>query len=253
VHIDLEKRVALITGGSRGIGRACARLLGEAGARIAVNYRSDRAAAEEVLLSVREAGGEAVAIQADVSDPGEAARLVESAEREWGGLDIVVNNAAIWTDGSIETLSDQNLDETLKTNLYGSFHVSRAAVASLKRSRTGGRLIFISSTAGQRGEADHGHYAASKGGQISLTKSLAVELAPHRILVNCVAPGWVETDMNDLPFAGGGRARIEAGIPLRRVGRPEEIAGVVAFLASEMAGFITGEVINVNGGAVLCG
>ncbi|HXI03537.1 MAG TPA: SDR family oxidoreductase, partial [Candidatus Saccharimonadales bacterium] len=129
----------------------------------------------------------------------------------------------------------------------------RAAVARLSQAPSAGRLIFVSSTAGQRGEARHGHYAATKGGLISLTKSLAPELAPRGILVNCVAPGWVDTDMNDAPFAGTGRAAIEATIPLRRVATPEEIAGAVLFLASDMATFVDGEIINVNGGAVLCG
>jgi 3-oxoacyl-[acyl-carrier protein] reductase len=253
VSLDLGGRVALVTGGSRGIGRACCVMLARAGARVAINYRSNEAAASEVAEMIRAARGTARALRADVADPGEAGRLVQDAARLWGRLDIVVNNAAVWTDGPIASLSDEVLTETIGINLLGAFHVTRAAVEHLKRSPSGGRLIFIASTAGQRGEAGHSHYAASKGALISLTKSLAPELAPDRILVNCVAPGWVDTDMNDRPFEDGGRDRIEAGIPLRRVGTPEEIAGAVVFLASDLATFITGEILNVNGGAVLCG
>src|SRR5260221_3877799 len=253
VIIDLSERVALVTGGSRGIGRACCLMLARAGARVAINYRSDDAAAREVVESIRAGHGTARALRADVADPGAAGRLVQDAARLWGRLDIVVNNAAVWTDGPIEALSDEVLAETIGINLLGAFHVTRAAVDHLRRSPSGGRLIFISSTAGQRGESGHSHYAASKGALISLTKSLAPELAGDGILVNCVAPGWVDTGMNTRPFAGGGREKIEAGIPLRRVGTPEEIAGAVAFLASDLATFITGEILNVNGGAVLCG
>jgi 3-oxoacyl-[acyl-carrier protein] reductase len=251
--MDLGGRVALVTGGSRGIGRACAHHLASAGARVGVACCSREEAAAEVVERIRSRGGEAVAVRGDLRDPAEAARVVEETARAWGRLDIVVNNAAIWTDGPIESLSDRALDDTVRVNLYGPFYVTRAAVPHLKRAPQGGRLIFISSTAGQRGEADHGHYAATKGALISLTKSLAVELAPHGILVNCVAPGWVDTDMNLRPFAGEGRARIEATIPLRRVARPEEISGAVLFLASDLATFVAGEVVNVNGGAVLCG
>lgn len=251
--MKLHRRVALVTGGSRGIGAACCRMLAEAGARVAVNYLGHREAADGVVRGIEEAGGEAVALQADVSDPAAAEGLVRKAAARWERLDIVVNNAAVWTDGAIHTISDETLEETLSINLKGSFHVSRAAVPHLEGAPGGGRLIFVSSTAGQRGEALHSHYAASKGGLIALTKSLAPELAPRGVLVNCVAPGWVDTDMNIGPFAGGGRAAIEATIPLRRVGTPEEIAGAVVFLASDLATFIDGEVINVNGGAVLCG
>jgi len=253
LRMDLEGRVALVTGGSRGIGRACCEMLGAAGARVAVNYRADGAAAEAVVSRIRAASGEAGAIRADVADPGEAARLVAEAAGLWGRLDIVVNNAAVWTDGPIDSLSDDILDETIGTNLLGAFHVTRAAAPHLRKARSTARLLFIASTAGQRGEAEHSHYAATKGALISMTKSLAAELAPDGILVNCVAPGWVDTDMNLGPFAAGGRKRIEATIPLRRVGTPEEIAGAVVFLASDLATFITGEILNVNGGAVLCG
>lgn len=253
VVMDLSERVALVTGGSRGIGRACCLMLAEAGARVAVNYTRAEAEALSAVEAIGKAGGEAVALRADVADPGAARGLVDEAAARWGRLDVVVNNAAVWTEGPIETISDEALEETIAINLKGAFHVTRAAVPFLARSASGGRVIFIASTAGQRGEADHGHYAATKGALISLTKSLAPELAPRGILVNCVAPGWVDTDMNVTPFAGTGRSEIESTIPLRRVARPEEIAGAVVFLASDLATFIDGEILNVNGGAVLCG
>jgi len=249
----IDGRVALVTGGSRGIGRACALFLASAGARVAVGYHRDEAAVLETIEAVEAAGGKACAVRADLRDPGEAAGLVEEAVSEWGRLDIVVNNAAVWTDGPIDEISDEVLDETIRLNLYGSFWVTRAAVPHLRRSGPAGRLIFVSSTAGQRGEAMHSHYAATKGALISMTKSLAPELAGDGVLVNCVAPGWVDTDMNIDCFAGGGRERIEATIPLRRIGTPEEIAGAVLFLASDLSTFVNGEILNVNGGAVLCG
>jgi 3-oxoacyl-[acyl-carrier protein] reductase len=251
--IDLRGRVALVTGGSRGIGRACCIMLARAGARIAVNYRGREDAAREVVAEIERAGGEAIALGADVADPGAARPLVEESAARWGRLDIVVNNAAVWTEGAIDTIPNHVLDETIDINIKGSFYVSRAAVPHLTRAPEMGRLLFIASTAGQRGEALHGHYAASKGALISLTKSLAPELASRRILVNCVAPGWVDTDMNIGCFAGHGRSRIEATIPLGRIGTPEEIAGAVVFLCSDLATFIDGEIVNVNGGAVLCG
>jgi 3-oxoacyl-[acyl-carrier protein] reductase len=228
-------------------------MLAKAGARVAVNYNTREDAALEVVEEIRGSGGDAVSLQADVADPDQAKRLVEEAAARWGRLDVVVNNAAVWTDGPIDTITDEDLHQVFGVNLNGSFFVSRPAVPHLERSPSGGRLIFISSTAGQRGEARHAHYAATKGALISMTKSLAAELAPRKILVNCVAPGWVDTDMNLIPFGGSGRSAIEATIPLRRVGEPEEIAGAVVFLASDLATFIDGEVINVNGGAVLCG
>lgn len=253
LSIDLRGRVALVTGGSRGIGRACCRMLAAAGARVAINYRSDEAAAAEVAEGIRADGGEAIALRADVARRDEASRLVEGSVRAFGGLDVVVNNAGIWTRAGIETMDDGVLEETIGINLLACFHVTRAAVPHLKRSAAGGRLIFISSTAGQRGEAFHSHYAATKGALISLTKSLAAELAPDRILVNCVAPGWVDTKMTAEALAGAGRDGIASVIPLGRPGAPEEIAGCVLFLASDLATFVQGEILNANGGAVLCG
>jgi len=238
-------------GGSRGIGRACCELLSRAGARVAVNYQLERPHAELLVRRIEEAGGTAFALAADVTRADEAEMLVDETASRYGGLDIVVNNAGIWRGSPIDELSDGEWAEMIGVNLTGTFHVIRAAVPHLKQG--GGRIINISSTAGQRGEALHSHYAATKGGIISLTKSLGAELASCGITVNCVAPGWVETDMTRESLAGEQGDAIVAGIPLGRAGRPEEVAGAVLFLASDLATFVTGEILNVNGGAVMCG
>ena len=250
--IDLRGRTALVTGGSRGIGRACCRSFAEAGAKVVVNYRVEAPSAELVVQRIREAGGEAFALGADVSRRPEAEMLADEAVDRFGGLDILVNNAGIWRGSPIDEMSDGEWEEMLAVNLTGTFQATRAAVPHMKRAGSG-RIINISSTAGQRGEAFHSHYAATKGAVISFTKSLAVELAPEGIQVNCVAPGWVESDMTRQSLDGPDRERILREIPLARAAQPEEIAGAVLFLASDLASFITGEILNVNGGAVLAG
>jgi 3-oxoacyl-[acyl-carrier protein] reductase len=251
VKIDLAERVAIVTGGSRGIGRACSEALAAAGARVFVNYRLERPWAELVVQRIREAGGEAFEVEADVSNRSEADMLVDEAVERFGRLDIVVNNAGIWRGAPVEEISDGEWAETIGVNLSGPFHVTRSAVPHLRQSS--GSIVNVSSTAGQRGEAGHSHYAASKGGLISFTKSLAVELAGSGVRTNCVAPGWVETDMTKEVLSGPERERIEREIPLGRVARPEEIAADVVFLASDLASFVNGEVVNVNGGSVLVG
>lgn len=250
--IDLTGRSALVTGGSRGIGRACVETLARAGARVALNYRVERPWAELVVKRIVEGGGEAFELSADVAVREEAEMLVQEVEDRFGGIDILVTNAGIWKGAPIEEISDGEWNEMVGVNLTGTFNVVRAAVPRMKERGTG-RIITVSSTAGQRGEADHAHYAATKGAVISFTKSLAAELAPFGILTNCVAPGWVETDMSKDALAGDDAQAILAAIPLGRVGTPEEIAGAVAFLASDLATFVNGEILNVNGGAVLCG
>lgn len=250
--IDLEGKSALVTGASRGIGRACAETLARAGARVALNYRVERAAAEEVARRICDGGGEAFALGADVAVHEEAEMMVDETVDRYGGLDILVNNAGIWKGSPVEEISDGEWNEMIGANLTGTFNMIRAAVPCMKQ-RGGGRIVNVSSTAGQRGEAGHSHYAATKGAIISLTKSLAAELAGSGVLTNCVAPGWVETDMTRQALAGDERDAILGAIPLRRVARPEEIAGAVLFLASDLATFVNGEVLNVNGGAVLCG
>jgi 3-oxoacyl-[acyl-carrier protein] reductase len=250
--IDLSGKSAVVTGGSRGIGRACCLALARAGARVCVNYRVESPSAEFAVEEIENAGGEAFALAADVSRREDAEMLVDEAVHRFGGLDILVNNAGIWKGSPVDEMTDAEWDETMAINMTGTFFCTRAAVPFMKNARWG-RIINVSSTAGQRGEAFHSHYAASKGAMISFTKSLAVELAPHGITVNCVAPGWVATDMSQESLLGPERDAILATIPLGRVARPEEIAGAVAFLASDLASFVTGEILNVNGGAVLCG
>ena len=250
--IDLSGKSALVTGGSRGIGRACCLFLARAGASVAVNYRVETPSAELLVDEIESAGGEAFALAADVTQRADAEMLVDETVSRFGSIDILVNNAGIWKGSPIEEMSDGEWQEMLAVNLTGVFNCTRAAVPPMKEARAG-RIINISSTAGQRGEAFCSHYAATKGALISFTKSLAVELAPHGILVNCVAPGWVVTDMTRDDLLGARRESILQTIPLSRAGTPDEIAGAVLYLASDLSTFVTGEVLNVNGGAVLVG
>jgi len=250
--IDLKGCRLLVTGGSRGIGAAVCRLAAAQGARVAFGYRIERAAAESLIQTIEKAGGEAYGVAADLADPTEAEMLVDDAASRFGGLDAVVNNAGIWKGSPLEEMSDGEWNEMIGVNLTGSFHVLRAAIPHLKKGGSGS-IVNLSSTAGQRGESGHSHYAATKGGIISMTKSLAVELAPHGIRTNCVAPGWVDTEMSREALEGERAQEIRDAIPLGRPGTADEIAAAVLFLLSDLAGFINGEVINVNGGAVLCG
>jgi len=250
--IDLTGKSALVTGGARGIGRAVCLMLARAGASVAVNYRVESPSANLLVEEIEAAGGEAFALSADVSKRADAEMLVDETVARFGGIDILVNNAGIWRSSPIEEMSDAEWEEMIAVNQTGTFNGIRAAVPPMKEARSG-RIINISSTAGQRGESFSSHYAATKGAVISLTKSVAVELAPFGILVNCVAPGWVVTDMTRDDLLGARRESILQTIPLARAGTPDEIAGAVLFLASELSAFVTGEVLNVNGGAVLIG
>jgi 3-oxoacyl-[acyl-carrier protein] reductase len=250
--IDLTGKSALVTGGARGIGRACCLMLARAGASVAVNYRVESPSANLLVEEIEAAGGEAFSLAADVSKRGEAEMLVDETVARLGSIDILVNNAGIWKSSPIEEMSDAEWDEMIGVNLTGTFNCIRAAVPPMKEARSG-RIINISSTAGQRGEAFCSHYAATKGAVISLTKSLAAELAAFGILVNCVAPGWTVTDMTRDDLLGSRRESILQTIPLARAATADEVAGSVVFLASELATFVTGEVLNVNGGAVLVG
>jgi 3-oxoacyl-[acyl-carrier protein] reductase len=255
-HADLgfglDGRVALVTGGSRGIGRAACELLARAGARVVVNFRAREDAAVRTVRAIRKAGGEATAVGADVADLVQAQALVEETVALYGRLDVLVNNAGIWEDGALLTMTPENWRRTLAVNLDGTFFASQAAARAMRRQR-GGRIVNVASTAGQRGEAFHSHYAASKGAVIALTKSWAAELAPHGIYVNCVAPGWVDTEMTTPSMRGAGGRAVLRTIPIGRIGRPAEIATAILFLASDAGGFTNGEILNVNGGAVLCG
>ena len=249
---DLTGRRALLTGGSRGIGAACVTVFSAAGADVAFSFRERSDRAGELVSQLGDAGRSAHAIQADLGSREGCEDLVSDAVSQLGGLDILVHNAGIWTGGSIESMPDEIWRETMQVNLDSAFFLTRAAVRHL-RERSHGRIIYITSTAAQRGEAGHSHYAASKGALQSLTKSLAVELAPDGITVNSLAPGWVLTDMVSDTLSEAEIAEVEKIIPRGCMALPEDIARPVAFLASEGAVHITGEILNVNGGAVLCG
>jgi 3-oxoacyl-[acyl-carrier protein] reductase len=250
--VDLAPRTALVTGGSRGIGRAAADLLARAGARVAINYRRDEAAANAAVREIRTAGGEAMALAGDVSQPDQARQLVRDVVAAWQRLDILVNNAGIWEEDVAGKGQLEVWDRTYAINLRGSFLVTDAAVPHLEK--TGGSIVFLSSTAGQRGEARHSAYAASKGALISYTKSLAAELGPRGIRVNAVAPGWVDTDMS-APSLSDPRERLEIEklIPIGRVASASDVAGPILFLVSDLARHVQGEILNVNGGSVLAG
>jgi len=216
-----------------------------------VHYKVDRGAAETVFEHLRKTNPRNHHIvAADLADPDQITRLFDSVEQEWGRLDVLVNNAGVWLENPIRTLSTGSLETTWQVNTRAVFLcVSKALPLLTGRDPN---IVNLTSTAGQRGEAHHSPYAASKGALISATKSWAVELAPA-IRVNAVAPGWVDTDMCEAPLADDGRSEIEATIPLQRIASPGDIGGSVVFLASPMARHITGEILNVNGGSVLCG
>jgi 3-oxoacyl-[acyl-carrier protein] reductase len=249
--ITLEGKIALVSGGSRGIGAACCHLLAKAGCDVAINYRTHADRALEVAEVAKALGRRTMTVPFDVANAADAEAMVSHVVQELGGIDILVNNAGIWTDGSIETMTDADWARMIGVNLTGAFHLCRAVVPHMKK-RGGGSIVNIASTAGQRGEANHSHYAASKGGVLALTKSLAVELAPYGIRVNAIAPGWIRTDMT-AEFLTPERIgeSLKEPIPLGRPGEPEDVAGPVIFLCSPLARHITGATLNVNGGAVL--
>ncbi len=277
MQLSLDSKVALITGGSRGIGAASVRLFANAGAKVVFNYQSAKAQADALA---RECGpANCRAVPCDLSTPAAAAELVAAAVAAFGRLDILVANHGIWPpeDAPIDRMTDEQWHRTIAVNLDSVFGLVKHAVGQMKKQRSQttpqpkgggavavggnaaeksatGHIVLVSSTAGQRGEAFHCDYAASKGALISMVKGLSTELARDGIRVNCVAPGWVDTDMaaaalNDPPT----RAKVFATIPLGRVGTVDEIAGPILFLCTPYAGFITGEIFNVNGGAVLVG
>ncbi len=250
--LRFDDKVALITGGSRGIGGAAARLFAEFAADVAINYYANKSEAEKVKADIEKMGRKCLIVKADVGVRHDCESLVKATIDEFGKLDILINNAGIWTEAAIEDMTDEILDRTIDINLKGCFYTTSAAVPYMKKQKSG-NIIFVSSTAGQRGEARHSHYAATKGALISLTKSLCPELAAYGIRVNCVAPGWVDTDMSHDALTGPGGAEYVSFIPLGRGASAEELAGPIVFLASDRASFITGEILNVNGGAVLAG
>ena len=253
MNLGLVDRVALVTGGSRGIGKAVVSLLASHGAKVVVNYVRDEQAAAATVAEARELGVEAMAIQADVAKLPEGERVVRETVEQFGRIDFLICNAGIWEGAAVESISEELWDRTMDINLKGTWSVCRAAAPVMKNQKFG-RIVIVSSTAGQRGEAFVSNYAASKGAQIAFTKSLSSELAPSGVNVNAVAPGWVETDMTREVFSDqASRESILRTIPVGRVATPEDIAGPIVFLCSNWADNITGEVLNVNGGSVLCG
>ena len=254
IPLSLTNKVAVVTGGSRGIGAATVKMFVAAGARVMFNYQKNRRAAEDVAAAC---GNEnCAALEVDLDGTAGAKRLIEAAVQRFGRLDILVANHGIWPpqDVPVSEMSDAQWRRTIAVNLDSVFGLVKHAVAQMKKQRSGGHIVLVSSTSGQRGEAYHCDYAATKGALISMVKGLSTELALDGIYVNCVAPGWVDTDMaapalNDADM----RRRVLEKIPLGRVATPEEIAAPILFLCTEHAGFITGEVFNVNGGAVLAG
>ncbi len=250
---DLEGKRALITGGSRGIGAATAQLFAEFGVHVAIGYRSRKADADALVASLKGAHGvNAFAYASDISTSAGADDLVHRSADALGGLDFFVANAGIWptNDAAVPDMTDEQWTRTMAENVNSMFYTTRAAIRCIADH---GRIVLVASTAGQRGEAFHADYAASKGAMISFVKSLAPELGKRDVTVNSVAPGWVDTEMCAEPFANGGRERIAAGIPIGRIASPRDIAGPIVFLCSTLARHITGEIVNVNGGSVLCG
>ncbi len=259
INLSLSGKVALVTGGSRGVGAATVRLFVAAGALVLFNYQKARIQAERL---VEELGSEKCsAAECDLSGTGTAKKLMEAAVKRFGRLDILVANHGVWPaeDVPIDRMTDEQWRNTVSINLDSVFALVKHSVSQMKAQEkteqaSGGHIVLVSSTAGQRGEAFHCDYAATKGALISMVKGLSTELAPHRIYINCVAPGWVDTDMSSAALNDGKiRDEVLATIPLGRVATPAEIAAPILFLCTEHAGFITGEVLNVNGGAVLAG
>ncbi len=250
--LDLTGRKALVTGGSRGVGRATALLLARAGADVGISFRNRDSEARAVVAEIEALGRRGWAEGGDLADAAEVTRLFDRARSDFDGLDLVVLNHGIWPVEAVE-IGEMELERwrrTMAVNLDSAFFVCREAARTL---RDDGRLVLVTSTAAQRGEAFHGDYAASKGALVSLVKGLCVELAPRGITVNSVAPGWVDTEMAAPALEPGARDRIEASIPIGRIATAEDVAGPVAFLCSPLARHVTGEILNVNGGAVLVG
>ena len=247
--LPLENKVALVTGGSRGIGRAIALEFAARGAAVVVNYNNSSQAAEEVVKKIQDAGGKAAAYQADVSDFKQAEALVKFAIETFGDLSILVNNAGITRDQLIMMMPEADWDAVINTNLKSTFNCSKAAVKHMMRKRTG-RIINMASVAGQMGNPGQTNYSASKGGQIAFTKALAREVAARNITVNAIAPGFVDTEILDAMTPETLEAALKM-VPLARKGQPEEIAFTASFLASDGAAYITGQVIGVDGGMAM--
>ena len=249
--ISLTGQRILVSGGSRGIGRATALMAARLGADVGVLYHARRGEADQVARQIRAMGRRAFLAGGDLADGDRVSQIMSEVQAAFGGLDAVVINHGVWPEAAtpLAQMAPERWRRTLATNLDSVFHLTRAALGLLG---PGGRVVMVSSTAGQRGEADHADYAASKGAMISLVKSLAIECAPD-ITVNAVAPGWVDTEMSATAYAADGREQIAASIPVGRIATADDVAGPIVFLLSDLARHITGEILNVNGGSVLCG
>lgn len=249
--IDLSGRRLFVTGGSRGVGRAVALLFARAGADVAISYRTRQQAAASVAKEVEALGRRAVVVGGDHADASAVTAMVERIADVFGGLDFFVANAGIWPEADVPLarMDDARWGATCRANLDSVFVTTRAAIPLLV---PGGSIVLVASTAAQRGEAFHADYAATKGALVSMTKSLAVECAPA-ITVNCVAPGWIDTEMAAGVLSGAYRAQVERSIPLQRIASADDVAGPILFLCSPLARHVTGEILNVNGGSVLCG
>jgi 3-oxoacyl-[acyl-carrier protein] reductase len=251
--LDIEGKVAVVTGGSRGIGAAAAIQLASAGANVAILYSRRRPEALAVVRKLKSYGVGGLAVRCRVESHADCRSVTAQIVKKLGRIDILVNSAGIWEGGRVESLTPAMWAKTIGINLTGTFNMCNVVIPDMKRKRFG-RIINVSSTAGQRGEAFHSHYAASKGGIIAFTKSVAVELIPFGIRVNCVAPGWVRTDMvSHVLNKPSEKREILRSIPRGVLASPDEIAGSILFLASGLANHVVGEVLNVNGGSVLCG
>ena len=245
----LEGKVALVTGASRGIGLAIAKRLGSAGARIVIMDMAFREGPEAVIKALKEVGAEATTHEANVTDGEQVEALFKSVEEEWGGVDILVNNAGITRDGLLMRMTDEQWDAVLNVNLKGAFLCSRAAIRGMMRKRWG-RIVSLSSVVALGGNPGQVNYAASKAGLIGMTRTLSKEVASRNITVNAVAPGFIGTDMVDA-LSDEMKAKVMERIPMDRFGTAEDVAGVVAFLASEEASYVTGQVVGIDGGLSL--
>lgn len=252
LNLQLAGRRALVTGGSRGVGAATVRLLAEAGADVGISYHSRVAEARQVVDEARRMGVRSWAEGGNLAERGAVDALFRRVDAEFGGLDIFVGNAGIWpvADVPVAEMDDEQWHRTVAVNLDSIFFTTRAA---LQRMSDDGRVVLVSSTAGQRGEAYHGDYAATKGAIISMVKGLCVEVGRRGITVNAVAPGWIDTEMSEAALHGPDRAAIDEAIPLGRVASADDVAGPIVLLCSPLARHITGEILNVNGGSVLVG